>query len=84
MARTPKHLPPPPEDTAQVPSDALLEATMATPEETLVVSQETASPPNKGPSIEYFGEGAENVQFTVNPKAVAVRVYANGSVLETF
>lgn len=35
-----------------------------------------------GPKIEYFGEGAEKVPFTVNPLAERYVVYANGIVME--
>lgn len=34
------------------------------------------------PLIEYFGEGAEHVQFNINPQAKRYRVFANGRVLE--
>lgn len=37
-----------------------------------------------GPKIEYFGEGAEKVKFTVDPKATSIRVYANGLVLTDY
>jgi len=35
----------------------------------------------KGPPIEYLGVGAENVKFTVDPRATAIRVYADGRIL---
>ena len=35
----------------------------------------------KEPVIEYFGEGADKVEFEVDPKAVRIRVYGNGTVL---
>ncbi len=37
-----------------------------------------------GPKIEYFGEGAEKIKFTVDPKARGVRVFANGVVLTDY
>lgn len=39
---------------------------------------------SKGPKIEYFGEGAEKIKFTVDPKARAVRVFANGVILTDY
>lgn len=39
---------------------------------------------SKGPKIEYFGEGAEKIKFTVDPKATAIRVYANGLILTDY
>lgn len=36
------------------------------------------------PIIEYFGEGAEKIKFTVDPKAARVRVYANGCILTDY
>jgi len=35
------------------------------------------------PVIEYRGEGAELVKFTINPKAKSYMVYASGMVVET-
>jgi hypothetical protein len=37
-----------------------------------------------GPKIEYFGEGAEKIKFTVDPKAKTVRVHANGVILTDY
>lgn len=37
-----------------------------------------------GPKIEYFGEGAEKIKFTVDPKATVIRVYANGLILTDY
>jgi hypothetical protein len=37
-----------------------------------------------GPKIEYFGDGADKVKFTVDPKAKSVRVYANGLILTDY
>lgn len=33
------------------------------------------------PTIQYFGEGADKIKFTVDPKAKLIRVYASGVVL---
>lgn len=71
MARKPK-LPPQP-DAAPV----------ATPVEAPVASPAVAAPNIPGPRIEYFGEGADQVIFTVNPKASHIRVYAGGQIVET-
>lgn len=38
----------------------------------------------EGPKIEYFGEGAEKIKFTVDPKAKTVRVHANGVILTDY
>ena len=35
----------------------------------------------KGPPIEYLGEGAEKIKFTVDPRATSIRVYADGRIL---
>lgn len=48
-----------------------------------VVAPKAAPQKPKGPIIEYFGEGAEKVKFTINPKASHYKVYADGSVVET-
>lgn len=37
-----------------------------------------------GPKIEYFGEGAEKIKFTVDPKATVIRVYANGLIVVSY
>lgn len=34
-----------------------------------------------GPPIEYLGEGAEKIKFTVDPRAKNIRVYADGRIL---
>ena len=39
-------------------------------------------PPKVGPEIIYFGEGAKDVKFTVNPKAVKYVVKGGGQVAE--
>lgn len=36
---------------------------------------------NNEPIIEYFGEGANKVKFTVEPNATLIRVYADGRIL---
>lgn len=41
-------------------------------------------PPKGGPKVEYFGEGADKIKFTVDPKATRVRVYANGMILTDY
>lgn len=33
------------------------------------------------PIIEYFGEGAEDVKFNIDPNATRIRVYATGLIL---
>ena len=40
-------------------------------------------PPEGGPVIEYRGEGAEDVVFTVNPLARHYLVNGNGTIMET-
>lgn len=92
MARKQPKPPQPPEVSPEVtPVVALavdavqpVVAPAVTPEETPVVPPVVAPQPNTGPSIEYIGEGAEQVKFEINPKATAYRVYANGQILETF
>lgn len=37
-----------------------------------------------GPRIEFLGEGAEKVKFTVDPKATHIRVYADGRILTDY
>lgn len=37
-----------------------------------------------GPKIEFFGEGAEKVKFTVDPKAKRIRVYAGGLIMTDY
>lgn len=36
------------------------------------------------PIIEYFGEGAEDVKFNVEPNATRIRVYATGLILTDY
>jgi hypothetical protein len=38
--------------------------------------------PELSPSIEYIGEGAKDIKFTINPKATRYVVNANGMVME--
>lgn len=35
----------------------------------------------KGPVIEYFGEGADKVEFTADENAKLIRVYSSGMIL---
>ena len=37
-----------------------------------------------GRRIDYFGEGAEKVKFTVDPRATHIRVYADGRILTDY
>ena len=37
-----------------------------------------------GPKIEYIGEGAEKIKFSVDPKATVIRVYANGLIAVSY
>lgn len=36
------------------------------------------------PIIEYFGEGAEDVKFNIDPNATRIRVYATGLILTDY
>lgn len=36
------------------------------------------------PIIEYFGEGAEDVKFNIEPNATRIRVYATGLILTDY
>ena len=38
----------------------------------------------KEPVIEYFGEGANDVKFNVDPNATRIRVYADGRILTDY
>lgn len=40
--------------------------------------------PKGNTKIEYIGEGADKIKFTVDPKATRIRVYANGTVLTDY
>ena len=36
------------------------------------------------PIIEYFGEGAEDVKFNIDPNATRIRVYATGLIITDY
>ena len=36
------------------------------------------------PIIEYFGEGAKDVKFNIDPNATRIRVYADGRILTDY
>lgn len=36
------------------------------------------------PIIEFYGEGAKDVKFTIDPNATRIRVYADGRVLTDY
>ena len=36
------------------------------------------------PIIEYFGEGAEDVKFNIDPNATRIRVHATGLILTDY
>ena len=55
---------------------------MATAKQAPKVLQPLPVEAPKGPSIEYIGEGARAVKFTINPKALRYVVRADGQVLE--
>jgi hypothetical protein len=38
----------------------------------------------KNPPIEYYGEGAEDVKFEIDPKAVLIRVYGDGRIVTDY
>lgn len=40
--------------------------------------------PKDEPKIEYIGEGADKIKFTVDPRATRVRVLANGLILTDY
>lgn len=50
------------------------------------------SQPNEGadienkqePIIEFYGEGAEDVKFNIDPNAARIRVYATGLILTDY
>lgn len=44
-------------------------------------SEGASAPKEASPVIEYLGEGADKVKFTVDPKARLIRVYADGRIL---
>lgn len=43
--------------------------------------EEPKKDPKAKPEIQYFGEGADKVKFTIDPKAKLIRVYGSGVVL---
>lgn len=42
---------------------------------------EGASAPKDQPVIQFMGDGADKVKFTVDPKAKLIRVYPDGRIL---
>ena len=38
----------------------------------------------KEPIIEFYGEGAEDVKFNIDPNAALIRVYATGLILTDY
>ena len=36
------------------------------------------------PIIEYFGEGAQDVKFNIDPNATLIRVYSDGRILTDY
>lgn len=48
------------------------------------LNNQPPEPLKGGPEIEYVGEGAKEVVFTIHPKARKYVVHATGQVLETF
>lgn len=51
--------------------------TSETPQIPEVTTQEQANQPK----VEFYGEGAEQVKFTIDPKATRIRVFNHGLVL---
>lgn len=45
---------------------------------------ETETDKNNEPVIEYFGEGAQDVKFNIEPNATLIRVYADGRILTDY
>jgi hypothetical protein len=43
-----------------------------------------APEPQVGPTVEFYGEGAEAVEFVKNPNAKSIRVYNSGVILENY
>lgn len=56
----------------------------ANPSRPAKVPKAPAVEPKDQPVIEYHGDGADKIKFTVDPKAKRVRVYANGCVLTDY
>lgn len=55
---------------------------MATAKQVPKVQPQVPVDTPKGPLIEYIGVGAEDVKFTINPRALRYTVRASGQVLE--
>lgn len=48
-------------------------------------SNDAAETENKQePIIEFYGEGAEDVKFNIDPNAARIRVYATGLILTDY
>lgn len=45
---------------------------------------ETEQNEQNAPIIEYFGEGAKDVEFNIDPNATRIRVYATGLILTDY
>lgn len=77
MAKAPKPQPQAdvPEETQVVTQEVTLDAQPETVEQVEVVQD--------GPVIEFFGEGADKVKFTINPNAKHYAVHSNGIIVET-
>jgi len=45
------------------------------------VPEETTEVVTGKPNIQYYGEGAKDVKFEVDPRATLIRVYGTGVVL---
>lgn len=45
---------------------------------------DTAETLKKEPVIEFYGEGAKDVKFNIDPTATRIRVYADGRVLTDY
>lgn len=53
---------------------------MATAKRKQQPQPDTQAPETNKPVIQYFGEGAENVKFEIDPRAVLIKVYADGRI----
>ena len=45
---------------------------------------DTAETEQKEPIIEFYGEGAKDVEFTIDQNATRIRVYATGLILTDY
>ena len=45
---------------------------------------ETETDNKQEPIIEYFGEGAQDVKFNIDPNAALIRVYSDGRILTDY